>query len=1213
MRKRHAIRLLKKLISISLAVILPLGLIVSVEAKRIVELDVEGTTARLSSQLTIPDDKSFADNIPSNAIQQRTNQPQFSIHQRIGSLHTKSDADQLRPNLNPQVPINALAGFGSFIPHSTTPSFGNADSIGLAVGDLNNDQALDLVVAKPDNRSQRVWLNQGDGTFIPHPNKASFGGKDSTAVVLGDLDGDDDLDIVVANHNDQGERVWLNNGAGIFSPHPTKPRFGSGSSTDIVLGDLDGDDDLDAIVSNDFGQPDTVWLNDGKGKFRPHPTKSELGQEISTNLALGDLDGDTDLDVFVSTISGENMIWLNDGNGVFTPHPTKAGFGSGFNHDVILGNLDGDSDLDAILLTALNKNEVWLNDGNGLFTAPETSVNFGKIPHKRAVLGDIDLDQDLDLVIANNHQQAQTAWLNDGSGQFIPHPLTPSFGSGNSYDIALADIDRDDDLDAIVANLNDVGQTVWVNEGQATADLQISKAVSSDVVVPGDTLTFTLSYTNAGPHWARNVQLVDLVPVGLTVSTIQSSRLITDVGLQPFTWQVDDLAPNDQGTIIIETVVDPLSPNKTITNNVSITATTFDFDFSNNADSVQVAIVRPSLIGATATHNILEDTVLNTVLPTPTSSSDGVIYELVTNATHGTVSINEASTGQFTYTPPPDFFGTDHFTYQLSDNVRSSEPATITINVLAVNDAPAFTASLIPIVDEDTGPHSLAGWATFDPGAANETDQLANYQVSNLDTPSLFDQTPQVDDAGTLTYRLKPNAFGTATFLLSVQDSGGKDDGGQDSSSSQQFTIIVNAVNDAPIAEDDTTTAEANVPIQLSVLDNDSDPDGDSLSIIAFTQPLNGIVASNGFAIQYTANANFNGSDAFNYTISDGTLTDVATVTVAVSFTDKIAPENSPVAVADIATTAEDTEIIIDVLANDNDPNNDILSVVAVTSAQHGAVLLIDGSVIYSPTINFYGQDQFSYTITDGSQHAEATVTVDVTAVNDAPLAASDFFIVEEDAQTTLAILDNDEDPDGDNIVLWEFSKPPHGMAFLQGGSFIYRANPDYHGIDSLSYVISDGELTSTATVSLTIQPVNDIPSFNEAPLMIRVEASQSFVQAITVTDPDVDDTVTISILNQPAWVTFTPTPNRTATLSGNPSITNVGQHVIQLQAEDGQMSQTQNVTITVYGPGGLEPTDGNLYLPIVASMSGDSSITLSSGAESRPDSHYYLPLIIRK
>ncbi len=418
-------------------------------------------------------------------------------------------------------------GSGRFLPHETVPEFGAEESRGIALGDIDGDGDIDAVVANggggsieedaaksgeslitcvPDSES--VWLNGGTGNFSAHtaPGANCFGaGTDSSDVALGDLDGDGDLDVVVANRFGQPENVRLNNGTGQF---PTAmPSFGYGDSTAVSLGDLDGDGDLDAIIANAGAEPETVWLNDGTGVFTPHPTPS-FACEDSTDVALGDIDGDGDLDVVVTNIfpAEGTSVWLNDGYGGFTPHPVTPFFGLGnTSTGLALGDLDADGDLDAVISNTNGEPEtVWLNNGTGSFAAHATP-SFGANNSTDVQLGDIDGDGDLDAVVANKisgefpppppgvragkqpagaavDESAETVWLNNGTGVFTPHPTGPAFGSEESNAAGLGDLDGDGDIDAVIANggaivtevtlkgkgkavaLIPTAETVWINE-----------------------------------------------------------------------------------------------------------------------------------------------------------------------------------------------------------------------------------------------------------------------------------------------------------------------------------------------------------------------------------------------------------------------------------------------------------------------------------------------------------------------------------------------------------------------------------------------------------------------------------------------------------------------------------------------------------------------------------------------------------------------------
>ena len=170
-------------------------------------------------------------------------------------------------------------------------------------------------------------------------------------------------------------------------------------------------------------------------------------------------------------------------------------------------------------------------------------------------------------------------------------------------------------------------------------------------------------------------------------------------------------------------------------------------------------------------------------------------------------------------------------------------------------------------------------------------------------------------------------------------------------------------MNDLPVANDDAATTSEGSAIVIAVLANDTDVDGDTLSVSAVTQGSNGSVGNNGSTVSYTPNANFNGTDSFTYAVDDGAGgTATATVTVTVT-----AVNNPPVAADDSATTNEDTAVTISVLANDTDVDGPTLTVSTVSGAANGAIANNGTDVTYTPNANFNGTDSFTYTVSDGA------------------------------------------------------------------------------------------------------------------------------------------------------------------------------------------------------------------------------------------------------
>ena len=207
------------------------------------------------------------------------------------------------------------------------------------------------------------------------------------------------------------------------------------------------------------------------------------------------------------------------------------------------------------------------------------------------------------------------------------------------------------------------------------------------------------------------------------------------------------------------------------------------------------------------------------------------------------------------------------------------------------------------------------------------------------------------------------------------------------------------------------------------MLANDLDDNGDTLTVVAVTQPLGGasigVVTNNGDGtVEFAPAASFKGTATFTYTITDGTLTATASVRVTVL-------NAAPDAMDDSASTGPATPVDIAVLANDSDANTDPLTVIDVTSPANGtAVVGPAGIVTYTSNPGFKGDDTFTYTVSDGTDASTATVTV--TVPNSPPVAAADRRSTETNTSVTIPVLANDFDPNGDLLsIVGVDSSPP--------------------------------------------------------------------------------------------------------------------------------------------------------------------------------------------
>ena len=292
-------------------------------------------------------------------------------------------------------------------------------------------------------------------------------------------------------------------------------------------------------------------------------------------------------------------------------------------------------------------------------------------------------------------------------------------------------------------------------------------------------------------------------------------------------------------------------------------------------------------------------------------------------------------------------------------NVRGSEITVSTLdNTEPTANDDAFT------MKEDAAETTLAV-KTNDTDADTDTadgDNLTVIEVSELSDPAagILKLT-----AGTVTFEPAADYNGEVTFTYIVED----DFSAQDTAT---VTITVTAVNDKPIAVNDSASVKEDSTVLIDVLQNDDDIDS-TLSIKTFSYPVNGSVIKSGSGLKYTPDKDFYGKDVFTYTVTDGTYESSAIVTVTVTSVND-APELND----DSANAIYETSVEIDVLANDSDIESTVLTLSSVSTPQNGNAVISAGKIIYTPADDFTGTDTFTYTVADGSINATATVTVEV-------------------------------------------------------------------------------------------------------------------------------------------------------------------------------------------------------------------------------------------
>jgi hypothetical protein len=749
---------------------------------------------------------------------------------------------------------------GAMAAHATTPEFGaGSNSVGATLGDLDGDGDLDAVIANYLNEAETVWLNDGTGNFT---SGGSFGGGHSQKVALGDLDGDGDLDAVVANDiGGQPEDVWLNDGNGSFTSNGT---FGTGTSTDIDLGDVDGDGDLDALVGN-APEGETVWLNDGLGSFTLSAT---LGTGDTLSAVLGDIDNDGDLDAVVANYLGAHTVWVNDGTGTFSPHSTSSFGSAGFTGALALGDLDGDGDLDGIIANrGTGAEAVWLNDGNGVFTAGAT---FGASDSQSVTLGDLDGDGDLDAVTANESGQSERVWMNDGNASFTAHPLMSSgFGAGNSFEVALGDLDGDGDLDAVVANYNAQAETVWINRDPPGITVNPTSGVVTTEA--GGTDTFTV--------------VLDSAPVAdVMIHLASSDSTEADVDPWDLTFTTSNWATPQTVTVTgINDGIDDGNVAYTITTNA---ATSTDPLYSGlDADDV-------------AASNTDDDTAGVTVFPTTSTVSEGstqMITVTLQVQPLGDVVIDIASTNTDEVTVSPSqltFTPSNWSIFQLFemtahndtiDDGNQTTILTISINtagtadpaydgvdppdvaITAIDDEVMYVALTTPDANERAAPRVSAAYANVSGGPLSPTIDGGTVNASTVRVYG--DQTgklPGVPFSETALFGFTPSAAFKPGETISVSATSGVQSTTDIALTPHvwQFTAAADPASGAMIAH--ATTPSFVTISTTDVAIGDLDGDGDLDALVANNGANAESVWSNDGDGNFTANGTFGDTRASN-------------------------------------------------------------------------------------------------------------------------------------------------------------------------------------------------------------------------------------------------------------------------------------------------------------------------------------------------------------
>jgi len=557
----------------------------------------------------------------------------------------------------------------------------------------------------------------------------------------------------------------------------------------------------------------------------------------------------------------------------------------------------------------------------------------------------------------------------------------------------------------------------------------------------------------------------------------------------------------------------------------SFTVIASDAELSDSQSfTVTVNAVNDAPVAFDTSAETNEDQTVTIFLTGEDADGDNLTYALETNASNGSVDINGAIA---TYVPDANYFGSDSFTFTAGDGEYSSS-ANVTITISGLNDAPELVDISDVEFDEDGSTDITI--------SANDVDgDDLTFEVigGNNITASL--------DGSAISFSAASDWSGSESFTVIASDA--------ELSDSQSFTVTVNAVNDAPVAEEINIQVDEDNSIVIQLLGSDID-NQNSLLFSVLSDPLNGSLSEfDGSLITYTPTSDFFGEDVFTYEVSDGELSASATAVVSVQ------PLNDAPFITSFAPTnaTEDIEYSYQVEVEDPDNTEFYYS---LSNAPEGMEVSDSGLITWTPLEGVISSGTVILTVDDGGLSVDEVIDISVISVNDAPIISSSAPTTgTEDIVYLYQVIV--EDPDNNSF---EFSllDAPEGMVITPSGVIAWTPTEGVLTSGLVTITVSDGDLEATQDFEVTVTPINDIPVITSvAPL----DATEDIEYAYQVSVEDSDnDSFYYSLSNAPEGMEvsdsglITWTPLEGILSSGN----------VTLIVSDGDLEITQEFEISV-------------------------------------------------
>ncbi|EKQ3545048.1 tandem-95 repeat protein, partial [Vibrio parahaemolyticus] len=785
----------------------------------------------------------------------------------------------------------------------------------------------------------------------------------------------------------------------------------------------------------------------------------------------------------------------------------------------LLSNVD-DEDKDTLSVENLiidKGNGTLVDNGDGTWTFTPQIDDDTEVSFTFDIIDDEDLvvsgSANLDILPINDAPNAENDVITteEDTAVTIDVLVNDSDVEGDALSIQSASVPKEQGTVEVVD-----GKLVFTPAENFNGEATITYIVTDGDLTDEANVTVTVTPVNDSP-----------VAVDDTVSTQEDTVVTIDVLPNDSDVDGDKLSiqsasvPKEQGTVEVVDGKLVFTPAENFNGDAEITYTVTDGELTDEAKvTVTVNPVNDMpTIKVDAVESITEDAVsTDTVLATLT------VRDTDTPEDQLTVSLENNSNGYFVLVGNEvkltqagvDAVNNDELNLKdltisasVSDGVNPTANDSDSLIVNRVNDAPTIKVDAVESITEDAvSTDTVVATLTV-----RDTDTPEDQLTVSLENNSngyfvLVGNEVKLTQAGVDAVNNDELNLKDLTISASVSD-------GVNPTANDSDSLIVNRVNDAPTVENAIADQELSEDFATYTIDlNDAFKDSDSALNFSVSGNSNVLVSIENGIATISPTADWNGSETLTFTATDPSG---ESISQRVDFTVASVAD----IVADKATVVEDTPTIIKVLGNDTfEGDGKVVSLDANNGPANGTVSVNpDGSVTYTPNDNYHGTDSFTYIVTSGGVSESTTVSVDVTPVNDAPVAKDDTAITDEDTPVTIDVLPNDNDIDGDKLSIQSASVPEaQGKVEIVDGKLVFTPAENFNGDAEITYTVTDGQLTDAAKVTVTVNPVNDAPTIKvDAVESITEDAvsTDTVVATLTVRDTDTsEDQLTVSLEN---------------------------------------------------------------------------------------------------